>query len=92
MTRRLGLASLLVVAFALGGASAGPVRPLQALRLVVSIACLGAPEERERETPLFAERVAQRPATAVSRATRSDGFRSFPVERWLFQRPPPAVL
>ena len=92
MTRRLGLASLLVVAFAFGGASAGPVRPLHALRLVVSIACPSAPEERERETPLLAERVAQPPAIAVSPATQSDGFRSFPVERWLFQRPPPTVL
>jgi len=92
MTRRLGLASLVVVAFAFAGASAGPVRPLQSLRLVVSIAWLTAPEEGERETQILTERVAQPPALTVSRVPQSAGFRSLPVERWRFQRPPPATI
>jgi hypothetical protein len=92
MSRGLKLASLLVVAFAFAGASAGPVRPLESLRLVVSIAWLNAPEDGERETQILAERVAQPPAITVSRVPQSVGFRSFPVERWRFQRPPPATL
>jgi hypothetical protein len=91
MIRRLGLASLLVVTFAFGGAAAGPVRPLQSLRLIVSVTWVHATEEREHETQTVAAR-ADSPAIIVSRATRSDAFRSFPVEPWLFQRPPPAVL
>ncbi|HEY7191009.1 MAG TPA: hypothetical protein VH436_30865 [Vicinamibacterales bacterium] len=92
MTRGLRLASLLVVVFAFAGASAGPARPLQSLRLVISVAWLNAPEEGERETQLLAPRVAQPSAFTVSRAPRAVGFRSFPNERWLFQRPPPATL
>jgi hypothetical protein len=92
MTRRLGLAPLVVVLFAFAGASAGPARPLDSLRLVVSIAWLNSPKEGERETLPLAERVAQPPAIIVSRAPHAVGFRSFPVERWLFQRPPPAAL
>jgi hypothetical protein len=92
MTRRLGLASLLVVAFAFAGGSAGPARPLQSLRLVVSVAWLHAPQEGQHESRPVAERVAQPPAITVSWAPQSDGFRSFPVQPWLFQRPPPAGL
>jgi hypothetical protein len=92
MSRGLRLASLLVIVFAFAGASAGPARPLQSLRLVVSIAWLNAPEEGERETRLVAERVAQPPAIIVSRVPQSGGFRSLPLERWRFQRPPPATL
>jgi len=92
MTRRLGLASLVVVAFAFAGASAGPARPAHSLRLVVSIAWLNAPDEGERETLLLAKRVAQPRAISVSRAPLSVGFRSLPLERWRFQRPPPATI
>jgi len=92
MTRRLSLASLVVVLVAFAGASAGPARPLDSLRLVVSIAWLNSPKEGERETLPLAARVAQPPAITLSRAPHSDGFRSSPRERWLFQRPPPAAL
>jgi hypothetical protein len=92
MSRGLRLASLLVIVFAFAGASAGPARPLQSLRLVVSIALLNAPEDGERETRLVAERVAQPSAITFSRTPRSVSFRSLPVERWRFQRPPPATL
>ena len=91
MPRRLGLASLVVVAFAFAGGSAGPTRPLQSVRLVVSVAWLHAPQERAHELRAVTERVAP-PAIIVSWAPQSDGFRSFPLERWLFQRPPPAGL
>jgi hypothetical protein len=92
MIRRVSLASLVVVAFALAGASAGPVRPLQSLRLVVSIAWLNAPDEGERETQPLAAHVAQPPAIAASRVRQSAGVPSSAVERWRFQRPPPPVL
>ena len=91
MVRRLGLASVLVI-LAFGGASAGPASPLQSLRLIVSVAWLTAPDEVEHETRLLAPRVPQPSVTTASRAPRSAGFRPFPVERWLFQRPPPALL
>ena len=92
MARRLGLASLVVVVFAFGGAAAGPSRPLQSLRLVVSVAWLHASEQVEREAQPIAPRGARPSATTVSQAPRSVSLRRFPVERWLFQRPPPASL
>jgi hypothetical protein len=92
MTRRLGLASLVVVVFALGGAAAGPAKPLQSLRLVASIAWLNASEHVEHEAQPIAPRVAPPSATTVSPAPQSVSLRRFPVERWLFQRPPPASL
>lgn len=92
MARRLGLASLVVVVFAFAGAAAGPARPLQSLRLVVSVAWLYASEQVEHQAQPIAPRVAHPTATRVSRAPRCVSFRRFPVERWLFQRPPPSVL
>jgi hypothetical protein len=92
MSRRLGLASLLVVAFAVGGGAAGPARPLHSLRLVVSIAWLNAPEPGDHETQLLAQRVPPPSVVTVSRPPQPVGLRSFPVEGWLFQRPPPATL
>jgi len=92
MIRRLGLASVALVMFALGGASAGPARPLQSLRLIVSVAWLTAPDEVTRETRPLASHVPQQSVTTASRAARSVSFRPFPVERWLFQRPPPSLL
>jgi len=92
MARRFGLASLIVVAFAFGGAAAGPARPLQSLRLVVSVAWLNASEQIELEAQPIAPRVARPSAATVSPAPRSGSLRRFPVERWLFQRPPPASL
>ncbi|HLG56658.1 MAG TPA: hypothetical protein VI485_15070 [Vicinamibacterales bacterium] len=86
------LASLAVVVFAVAGASAGPARPLESLRLIVSVAWLNASEQVEHETRLLAPRVPQPSAITASRAPRSVAFRRFPVERWLFQRPPPASL
>jgi len=93
MVRRFGLASLVVVSFAFAGASAGPVRPLQSLRLIVSFAQLHSPEEVEqRETRLSDARAPERYMAPASRLPRSARFRRFPVERWLFQRPPPALI
>jgi len=92
MIRRLGFASVALVMFALGGASAGPARPLQSLRLIVSVAWLTAPDEVTRETQPLTPHVPQPSVTTESRAPRSVGFRPFPVERWLFQRPPPSLL
>jgi hypothetical protein len=91
MTRRLGLASLVVLLFAFAGASAGPARPLESLRLVVSVAWQQASEEVEHQTPPLAPSAPQPSATA-SRVSRPVGVRRFPAERWLFQRPPPAGL
>jgi hypothetical protein len=91
MTRRLGLASLVVVVFAFGGAAAGPARPLQSLRLVASVAWLDASEQVEREAQPIAPRVARRSDTTVSPAPRSVSLRRFAAERWLFQRPPPSL-
>jgi hypothetical protein len=88
MTRRLGLASLAVVVFAFAGAAAGPARSLQSLGLVVSVEWRKAPEQIEHET--LAPRVPQPAPAVASLEPRSAGFRPFPVERWLFQRPPPA--
>jgi hypothetical protein len=92
MTRRLGFASLVVVVIAFAGASAGPAKALQSLRLVVSINWLNAPEQAEHETRPLAPRVAQPSVITGSQALQSVGFRWSPVERWLFQRPPPAAL
>jgi hypothetical protein len=92
MTRRLGLASLAVVVFAFAGAAAGPARSLQSLRLVASVEWLKAPEQSEHKTRPVAQLVSQPPPTGPSRAPRSVGIRRFPVERWLFQRPPPASV
>jgi hypothetical protein len=92
MTRRLGLASLAVVMFAFAGAAAGPARSLQSLRLVVSVEWLKAPEQVEHEARPLSQRVSQPSATGASRAPRSISLRRFPVECWLFQRPPPASV
>jgi len=92
MIRRLGVASVALVLLAFGGASAGPARPLQSLRLIVSVAWLTAPDEVKRETRPLTSHVPQPAATIASRTPRSVGFRPFPVERWLFQRPPPSLL
>ena len=92
MTRRLGLASLVVVVLGFGGAAAGPARPLQSLQLVVSVAWVYGSEQVEHEVQPIAPRVARPTATSVSRAPRSVSFRRFPLERWLFQRPPPASV
>jgi hypothetical protein len=91
MTRRLGLASLVVVLFAFAGASAGPARPLESRRPVVSIAWQHAPEQVEQKMPRLAPPRPQ-PSTSDSRVPRSASLRPCPVERWLFQRPPPAAL
>jgi len=92
MTRRLGLASLVVVTLAFAGAAAGPARPLQSLRLVVSVCWVHAPEQVEHEARPNAPRVAQPSDTAVSPAPRSTSLRRVPAERWLFQRPPPVAV
>ena len=92
MIRRLGLVSVAVVVFAFAGASAGAARPLQSLRLIVSVAWLTTQEQVEHQTRPLAPRVPQPSAANASRAPRSVGFRPFPVERWLFQRPPPSLL
>ena len=91
MTRRLGLASLVVLLFAFAGASAGPARALESLRLVVSVAWQQAPEQAERKTPPLAS-AAPQPSSSDARVPRSEGAKRFPVERWLFQRPPPAAI
>ena len=91
MFRRLGLAYLAVVVLAIAGGSAAPVRPLQSLRLVVSVVW-NAPEHVERETRPLAPRIPQPSAATASRAPRSVSVRRFPVEHSLFQRPPPLPL
>jgi len=91
MTRRLGLASLVVLLLAFAGASAGPARPLESLRLVVSVAWQQAPEQVEDQAPPLAPAVPP-PSSTDSRVSRTAGVRRFPAERWLFQRPPPAAL
>jgi hypothetical protein len=92
MTRRLGLASLLVVVFAFAGSAAGPARPLLSLRLVVSVAWLHEAKQAEHEVRPSAPRVARPPAITAAPRPRSISFRRFPAERWLFQRPPPLVI
>ena len=96
MTRRLGLASLIVVAFAFAGAGAstvaGPARPLQTLRIVVLVAWPHAPEHAEHKMRPIATPAAQPSATTASKAPRSVSLRRFLGERWLFQRPPPVAL
>jgi hypothetical protein len=92
MTRRLGLASLVVVVLAFAGGAAGPARPLQQLRLVVSVCWLASPERVEREARADAPRVEQPAAVVAARAPRSVAFCRFLVERWLFQRPPPVAI
>ena len=92
MVRRLGRTTVALVMLVFGGASAGPATPLQSLRLIVSVAWLIAPDEVTRETRPLTPHVPQPSVTTASRAPRSAGFRPFPVERWLFQRPPPSLL
>jgi len=89
--RRLGLAALVVVAFAFAGASAGPARPIALRQLAVSIAWPDGSEQAEPETqPLPRPRIPYFVAV-VSVASQSVGVRRLPHERWLFQRPPPLV-
>ena len=91
--RRFGLASLVVVVVAFAGASAGPARPLQSLRLVVSFAQINVPEEVEQEETPSQDAPAQGWSIATtSFLPGSTSFRRLPVERWLFQRPPPALI
>ena len=93
MVRRLGLASLVVVVVAFAGASAGPARPLQSLRLVVSFAQLHTPDEvEEKEIRLSDSRAPERFIAPASRLPRSARFHQPSNERWLFQRPPPALI
>ena len=92
MTRRLGLASLIVVAFAFAGAAAGPAKPLQPLRIVVAVAWPHAPQQAEHKTRPIATPAARPSATTASKAARSVSLRRFLGERWLFQRPPPVAL
>ena len=93
MVRRLGLASLVVIVVAFAGGSAGPARPLQSLRLVVSFAQLYTPEEVEQEERSPSDAPAQGwSIVTASRLPWSAPFRRLPVERWLFQRPPPALV
>src|SRR6187551_1560267 len=63
MIRRLGVASVALVLLAFGGASAGPARPLQSLRLIVSVVWLTAPDEVKRETRPLTSHVPQPAAT-----------------------------
>ena len=92
MNRRLGLASLVIIAFAFGGAAAGPARPLQPLRIVVSVAWPQASEQAEHKTRPIATPVAQPSGPQASPAPRSVNLRRFLGERWQFQRPPPVAL
>lgn len=90
MTRRLGLASLLVVVFAFAGPAAGPVTPIQSLR--ASVVWLNAPEPAAHETLGLAPRVAPPIALTISQLRRSAGFRWPSLESRRFQRPPPSAL
>lgn len=92
MSRRVGLASLVVLVLAFAGAAAGPASPRASLRLVVSVSWLSAPEEVEREVRPDPPPVPQPAASTVARATQSLSLRALPVERWLFQRPPPIAV
>jgi hypothetical protein len=92
MTRRLGLASLVVVVFAFGGAAAGPARPLEPLRIVVSMAWPQASKQAEHKARPIVAAVAQASATEASPAPRPVRLPRFLSERWLFQRPPPVTL
>jgi len=92
MIRRLGLATLTVLVLAFAGPAA-PATPLQSLRLVVSVVWLDASEQVERETQsLTPPRIPQPTETIATHVPRSVAVRRFPVDRWLFQRPPPASL
>ena len=93
MVRRVGLASLVVVVVAFAGAASGPSRPLQSLRLVVSFAQLHTPKEvAQEERHLSDARTPERCIATASRLHQSAGFRRLLTERWLFQRPPPALI
>jgi len=86
------LVSLLVVVLAFGGASAGPVRAADALRLVVSVTCpSGQPEVHVRQID---QDVHSRPVlTRVARSQRPERrVRLALIDRSTFQRPPPATL
>jgi hypothetical protein len=91
MLRRLGFASLLVVAFAFGGASAAGVQLLPSRQLVVSIVWLDPSEQAEQETQPTPRPQTSRFITSSSAAPRSIGVRRLRHEPWLFQRPPPSA-
>jgi hypothetical protein len=91
MLRRLGFASLLVVAFAFGGASAAGVQLLPSRQLVVSIVWLDSSEQAEEETPSTPRPLTPQFTISNSAAPRSIGVRRLRHERWLFQRPPPSA-
>lgn len=89
---RHGLAFFAVVVFACTGATAGPARSLQSLRLVVSVACLHAPQPAEQDVPVLARPAAPTPDVDAAQPPRRFALGQADAERWLFQRPPPAAI
>jgi hypothetical protein len=90
--RRLRLVSLLAVALALSGATAGPSRLVESTRLVASIARPDdAPERRAEQRVSRAGRVPT--VTSVSALPSAPApVRSLTLPHALFQRPPPTKL
>lgn len=91
MTRRLGLASLVVIALAFAGAAAGPARPLQSQRLVVSIVWLHTAGQVEDDERPIETRVLQPAAAKAQSVPVALNVSRVHLDRRLFQRPPPAI-
>jgi len=94
MNRRHGLvASLLVVVFAFAGAAAGPSRVIETRRLVVSIAWRSA-EPATVSVRRHTRQVAlPAPILRPPEGMRLQALvRGTALDRWLFQRPPPAAI
>ena len=92
MNRRPGIASLVLLLAVLSSPTVGPGRPLDSLRLVVSISWLGG-DQAEAEHRLIKTALLHPPTAAVVILPSSDSWpRSTALQPWLFQRPPPSVV
>jgi hypothetical protein len=89
--RRFQVASLLTLILALTGGFAAPSRPVEASRLVVSVAWFDATPVK-RPTRPHAIQVSHVSRARVSRVfiAQTPASRSAPITYSLFQRPPPA--
>jgi hypothetical protein len=90
--RRLRLVSLLAVALAISGATAGPSRVVESTRLVASIARPDHVSERQAEKRAVLSRAIPAVASVSVRTIASAPIRSLTLPHALFQRPPPSTL
>jgi hypothetical protein len=91
MPRRPGIVSLLLLLAALSSPTAGVARPLESMRLVVSIAWLDKVPARGERRPAHPN-PSHPPPAAVTAFPSTEPRPSTALPLWHFQLPPPAIL